>query len=99
VRDPGHLPGLTSNVPSKSLLSVRGMEGRVNSNLNGGACVRLKARIQFVLSILMQCAAERKYCAGVLGQLRGRAAAHLRGNIVDQWLIRPWLYTSLSAIV
>jgi len=30
----------------------------------------------------MQCAAERKYCAGVLGQLRGRAAAQLRGNIV-----------------
>jgi len=29
----------------------------------------------------MQCAAERKYCAGVLGQLRGRAAAQLRGNI------------------
>jgi len=34
-----------SNVPSKSLLSVRGMEGRVSSNLKGGACVRLKARI------------------------------------------------------
>jgi len=29
----------------------------------------------------MQCAAERKYCAGVLGQLRSRAAAQLRGNI------------------
>jgi len=24
---------------------VRGMEGRVSSNLKGGACVRLKARI------------------------------------------------------
>jgi len=30
---------------SKSLLSVRGMEGRVSSNLKGGACVGLKARI------------------------------------------------------
>ena len=29
----------------------------------------------------MQCAAERKYCAGVLGQLRGRAAAQLGGNV------------------
>ena len=26
----------------------------------------------------MQCAAERKYCAGVLGQLRGYAAAQPR---------------------
>jgi len=31
---------LMINVPSKSLLSVRGMEGRVSSNLKGGACVR-----------------------------------------------------------
>ena len=29
----------------------------------------------------MQCAAERKYCAGVLRELRGRAAAQLRGNV------------------
>jgi len=29
----------------------------------------------------MQCSAEQKYCAGVLGQLRGRATARLRGNI------------------
>jgi len=29
----------------------------------------------------MQCAAEPKYCAGVLGQLGGRATAQLRGNI------------------
>jgi len=40
-----HFEKLTSNVPSKSLLSVRGMEGHVSSNLKGGACVRLKARI------------------------------------------------------
>ena len=33
------------NVPSKSLLGVRGMEGRVSSNLKGGAYVRLTARI------------------------------------------------------
>ena len=29
----------------------------------------------------MQHAEKRKYCAGVLGQLRGRAAAQLRGNV------------------
>jgi len=39
------------------------------------------------LSILMQCAAEGKYCAGVLGQLRGRAAAQLRGNIGGDYCI------------
>ena len=78
---------LVVNVPSKSLLSVRGMEGRVSSNLKGGSCFRLKARIYFVLSTLMQCAAEQKYCSGVLGQLRGRATARLRGNIDshDKW--------------
>jgi len=37
--------GVATNVLSKSLLNVRGMEGRVSSNLKGGACVRLKARI------------------------------------------------------
>ena len=68
---------------SKSLLSERGMEGRVSSNLKGGSCFRLKACIYFVLSTLMQCAAEPKYCAGVLGQLRGRATAHFRGNIAQ----------------
>jgi len=36
---------VTGNVPSKSLLSVRRMEGCVSSNLKGGACFRLKARI------------------------------------------------------
>ena len=36
---------VVTNVPSKSLLSVRQMEGRVSSNLKGGACLRLKARI------------------------------------------------------
>ena len=41
----------------------------------------MKARIWVaMLSVLMLCAAERKYCAGILGQLRGRAAAQLRGN-------------------
>jgi len=34
----------------------------------------IEASIYLVLSILMQCTAERKYCAGVLGQPGGRAA-------------------------
>ena len=34
-----------------------------------------------VLSKLTQCAAKRKYCAGVPSSLRGRAGAQLRGNI------------------
>ena len=38
------------------------------------SCFRLKVRITLVLSTLMQCAAELKYCAGVQGYLRGRAA-------------------------
>jgi len=33
------------------------------------------------LACLVNAYAERKYCAGVIRQLRGRAAAQLRGNI------------------
>ena len=67
-----------ANVPSKSLLSVRGTGGRVSSKkyvLRG----RLKKKRSF--SRNFACAAERKYCAGVLNQLRGRARAQLRGNV------------------
>ena len=36
-----------------------------------------------VLPKLTQCAAKRKYCAGVPSLLRGRAGAQLRGNIAQ----------------
>ena len=71
---------LVINVPSKSLLSVRGMKGSVSSDKSYAR--KIKSTYLFVLlSILMLCAEKRKYCAGVLGQLRGRAAAQLRGNV------------------
>ena len=78
-------PIMASNVPSKSSHSVRGMEGRLSSKKKGSARKIESTYLVVLLSILKQCAAERKYCAGVLRQLRG---AQLRGNVDGQHCIK-----------
>ena len=55
-----------TNVPSKSLLSVRGMEGRLRG--------RLKARIYLTCCQYFEVRGRPEV-------LRGRAAAQLRGNV------------------
>ena len=69
------------NVPSKNLLSVCGMEDRVSSKKRSARKIKSTYLVVF-LSILIQCAAELKNCVEILRQLRGRAAAQLRGNVV-----------------
>jgi len=74
------------NVPSKSLLSVRGMEGRVSSNLTGGACVRLKARY---LVCLVNTYAVRGRTKVPRGGSRPAAQPHsLEGTLVPMCMMR-----------
>ena len=62
---------------------MRGMEGRVSYKKRSSRKIRKNKKAHNILQNEhnMQCAAEQKYCAGVLGRLRDRAAAQLRGNV------------------
>ena len=73
----------TSNIPSKSLLGMRGMDGCVSSKKRSARKIE-SMYLVVLLSILMQHVAERKYCMGVFGQLHGHAATQLRGNVGNE---------------